>query len=255
MGYRNLNRRGERPPTLSHIASSNWLSRLPLFCGVEVKKFSAGGNNAEVQCYICSAASVNKKHHLQSQMLPQPLEPSTTHQPSRGVSALLTDLARARVGIDSCVQLRPRTPERFTEAGDPIAHIKSSPVSFVLTSATISNLSVVEPDPPGPTIVEQFDPEIGITVVGQSWKFFIAYHDISHEQASRNPPIGKNPVGIVGPVAEANATNVLELFKLLKVLVAVTTYENNMLETLTGERTDSATVGLVKEQESGGIID
>ena len=104
-------------------------------------------------------------------------------------------------------------------------------------------------------IIEQFDPEIGITVVGPLWKFFIAYHDINHEQASENSPIGKNPVGIVGPVAMADTTKVSELIKLLKILVAVITYENNMLETLTGERTVSATVGLVKEQKSGGGID
>ena len=113
----------------------------------------------------------------------------------------------------------------------------------------------MEPDPPRPTIVEQFDPEIGITVVGSSWRFFIAYHDINHKQASGNPPIGKNPVGIARPVAKAGTTDVLELFKLLKILVAVITYENNMLEMLTGERTDSATVGLVNEQESDSYID
>jgi len=171
---------------------------------------------------------------------PTPAEPSTT-RPPRGVSILLMDLARAQVGP------RPRTPERFSDAGGTITLANSSPTSCVLTNATISNFSVVEPDPPRSTILEQFDPDISITVVGKVWRFFIAYYDINHEQTSANPPIGKNPVDIVGPVAMAATTNVSEIFKLLKILVAVITYENNMLETLTGERTVSATVGLVKE--------
>ena len=255
MGYNDLSWGRQRPSALSHVASSSHLSRLPLFSGVEVKRSSANGHHAEVQCSIWGSASINKKHHLQSQMLRHPLEPSTTHQPPRGASTLHTNLARGRVGIDSHVQLRPRTPERFTEAGGPIALGDSSPASCVVTTATILSSSIVEPGPPKPTIVEQFDPDIGITVVGSSWKFFIVYHDINHEQASKNPPIGKNPVGIVGPVATADTTDISELFKLLKILVAVITYENNMLETLTGERTDTATVGLVKEQESGGGTD
>ena len=256
MGYKKLNRGGQTPPTLSHVVSSNVLSRLPLFSGVEVKKPSADGYNAEVQCHIWSSANVNKKHHLHSQMLPHPrLEPSTTHQPPRGASTLLTNLARGWVSIDSRVQLRPRTPERFTEAGGPITLANSSPASCVVTTATISSSSVVEPDPPRPTIVEQFDPDIGIAVVGSSWRFFIVYHDINHGQASENPPIGKNPVGIVGPVATADTTDLSELFKLLKILVAVITYENNMLETLTGEKSGSAMVGLVKKQEGDSGID
>ena len=265
MGYTNF-RGGERPPTLSHAASSNFLCCLPLFSGVEVKKSSSDGYEAEVQCFIWSAANVNKKHHLQCQMLPHPrLEPSKPHQPPRSASTplqtprspstILAELARARASLDSRFQLRPQTPERFTGAGGPITHANSSPASFVVTNATISNFSAVEPDPPRPTTVEKFDPEIGITVVGRLWRFFIAYHDINHRQASENTPIGKNPVGIVGPVATASTTDVSELFKLLKILVAVITYENNILETLTGERTDSATVGLVNEQESEDGVD
>ena len=247
MGYKQ-SRGGDRPPILSHVASSDSLSRLPLFSGVEVKSAPEDGYKEGLQCYIWSAASVNKKHHLQSQMLPHPrLDPSITRQPRRGVPTLITDLVRARARTDSLVQFRPRTPERLTGAGGLITHASSTPPSFVLTNASFSNFSVVEPDPPSPTIVEQFDPEIGIIVVGQFWRFFIAYHDINHDQASEDPPIGKNPVGIVGPVATADTTNVSEFFKLLKILVAVITYENNMLETLTGERTVSATVGLVKE--------
>ena len=266
VGYTTLREERERLPTLSHVAPSNFLCRQPLFSGVEVKKPSANEYEAEVQCFIWSAANVNKKHHLQCQMLPPPrFEPSkphrpersasTPHQPPRSPSTILAELAKARASLDFRFQLRPRTPERFTEAGGPITHANSSPASFVVTNASISNFSAVEPDPPRPTIVEQFDPEIGITVVGRRWRFFIAYHDINHKQASRNPSIGKNPVGIVGPVATATTTDVSELFKLLKILVAVITYENNMLETLTGERTDSATVGLVNEQESDGGVD
>jgi hypothetical protein len=70
-------------------------------------------------------------------------------------------------------------------------------------------------------------------------------------QASSDPPIGKSPVGFVGPVAIASTTNVVELFKLLKILVAVIGYEDNVLKTLTGERTDGATVGLFKKQRVG----
>ena len=99
--------RGKIKPALSHIASSDSLSRLSLFSCVEVKRASEveykGGCNAA----FWSAASVNMKHHLQSQMFPRPcLEISTTHHFPRGASALFTtNMTRARVGIDSHVQL------------------------------------------------------------------------------------------------------------------------------------------------------
>ena len=72
VGYTTLREERERLPTLSHVASSNFLCLQPLFSGVEVKKPSANEYEAEVQCFIWSAANVNKKHHLQCQMLPPP---------------------------------------------------------------------------------------------------------------------------------------------------------------------------------------
>jgi hypothetical protein len=131
------------------------------------------------------------------------------------------------------------------EVVNPITCATPRPDSVPLSNPAIPNSGSAKPRP----IVEQFDPEIHITVVGSVWKFFIIYHDINHVQVSRDPPIGKSPVGFVGPVAVASTTNVVELFKLLKILVAVIAYEDNVLKTLTGERSDSATVGLVKKNE------
>ena len=98
--------------------------------------------------------------------------------------------------------------------GGLITRAISSPANGILFNASISKLSFAEPDPPRP-IVEKFNPEIGITIVGACWKFFIAYHDISHAQASKNLPIGKYPVGFVGLVFTVSTTNIVELFKLL----------------------------------------
>lgn len=133
------------------------------------------------------------------------------------------------------------------EVENPIAHSTPRPDSVTLSNPATPNPGSAKPRP----IVEQFDPEIHITVVGSLWKFFIIYHDINHVQASWNPPIGKSPVGFVGPVAMASTTNMFELFKLLKILVAMIAYEDNVLKTLAGERKDGATVGLVKQQRVG----
>jgi len=112
-------------------------------------------------------------------------------------------MTRAPVGIDSQVQLQPQTLERdFAQMGSPITRAISSPANVILFNASISKLSFAEPDPPRP-IVEKFNPEIGITIVSACWKFFIAYHDISHVQASKNLPIGKYPVCFVGLVSRS----------------------------------------------------
>jgi hypothetical protein len=227
-------------PILSHISPTDALSILPLFSGIEVKRASGDAYEAEMQCCVWSAASVNKKHQLQSQMVPHSsLHQLTTH-PSSDPSALVMDLTRARVTTDSSIQLQPRTPER-----DLTTRSASRPASVDLSNPTIPDFGVTRPRP----IVEQFDPEISIVIVGSLWKFFVTYHDINHLQASWNQPPGKNPVGFVGPVVMANTTNILELFKLLKILVAVIEYEDKVLKILTGERTDSATVGLVETKE------
>lgn len=147
------------------------------------------------------------------------------------MSAHLLESSITRVWIGSSVQLRPRTPERFTEALDPIAHTNPSPVSTTL-----------KPDPPAPTIVEKFDPEIDRGSSSPTTTLIMSRQQRTHRSARTQL--------VLSDLAVITYENNIESWMAGRSRMVGTSWmagTSCMLEMLMGERADSTTVSIVKE--------
>ncbi|KAJ9634075.1 hypothetical protein H2199_009106 [Coniosporium tulheliwenetii] len=148
--------------------------------------------------------------------------------------AMLTEAAIPVLHLDPSTALPKPSDASNSDSAMPEY---STPILHQASNLTTTSLSK-QPE-------ELMDPEPGITIIGSHWNTFIAYHDAGHRTS-------KEAVGIVGPVPSmrASTNDVLDFFRLLKVLVAILIYSDNLLGTLTGERQGSAVDGLHAGEDS-----
>ncbi|KAJ9654636.1 hypothetical protein H2201_008968 [Coniosporium apollinis] len=263
-------------PMLGHTTDA-YTKLVPSFSGIEVKKPGGDQSEAQLQLALWLSASIRNRQGVrekikeyaanqdaskQRQQHVQAIEAASAAIQTRRIPSSTGRNSHVNVPESLTLQLHP-TPSTdreamLTEAAIPVLHLDpstalpkpsdasnsdsampeySTPILHQASNLTTTSLSK-QPE-------ELMDPEPGITIIGSHWNTFIAYHDAGHRTS-------KEAVGIVGPVPSmrASTNDVLDFFRLLKVLVAILIYSDNLLGTLTGERQGSAVDGLHAGEDS-----